>query len=1270
MIAFNSIHAYITWELSDDGTLTISGTDMENYSTNNYYAPWYSQREYIKKVVIENGVSSIGDCAFYDCKYLNSVFIPNSISYIGKHAFSGCISITSILIPNSVTSIKTGTFRGCKSLTSVNIPNSVIDIGMGAFSGCKSLTSIYIPNSVTNIGSSAFQECTSLTSIYIPNSVTIIGGAVFRDCSSLMSVRLSESIKYIGYELFGGCSSLTSIYIPNSVTTIYEWAFSGCQSLTFISIPNSVTTIKDNAFYNCRSLLKVACNAPIPPKIRDNAFYYARCQFGTMYVPSNSISTYKSANGWNSWKNIKAIENVVTLNHNDGTDTSEQITAFYGQPMPENIELPQKKGHTFLGYFTGQNGTGIKFYNTDMTSAHDWDIAENITLYAHWEATTYRIELRRSSNGSIENYVYVTYGQNMPLVDVNGNPIKVPKMKGYTFKGYYRDSNFYYDDEMNSIHTWDRTDNYLIAKWKANITNITLDFQGGYDGTSQVTATYGKAMPIGEKIIAPTKTGYIFEGYYSSVNGKGTKYYDADMISTCNWNNDVSSSILYANWILYVPVSTIYLDDITNPLWVGETKTITAITTPTTASNTTVTWSSSNNNVATVSSKGVITAKGKGTCTITCTAADGYGAKSTCEVTVKQQVTDISLSETNASLWVGDTKTLIATASPTTASNTSVEWSSSDNNVATVSSKGVVTAKEQGTCIITCTAADGYGTKSTCEVTVKQQVTEIALSETTVSLWVGDTKTLTATASPTTASNTSVKWSSSDNKVAIVSSKGVITAKGKGTCTITCMAADGFGTKSTCEVTVKQQVTELALSETTTSLWVGDTKTITATASPTTASNTSVEWSSSDNNVATVSSEGVITANGEGTCIITCTAADGYGTKSTCEVTVKQQVTEIAINETTVSLWVGDTKTITATALPTTASNTFVEWSSSDENIASVSSEGVITAKGEGSCIITCTAADGYGTKSICEVTVKQQVTEIAINETIASLWVGDTKTITATASPTTASNTTVAWSSSDENVASVSSEGVITANGEGSCIITCTASDGYGTKSTCEITVKQQVTEIVLSETSASLWVGDTKTITATVSPTTASNTSVEWSSSDDNVATVSSDGVITAKGEGTCTITCTAVDGYGTKSTCEVIVKQQVTEIALSETTASLWVGDTKTITATALPTTANSTSVEWTSSDDKVASVSSEGVITANGEGACIITCTAADGYGAVSVCEVTVMQQTTSLEDLRFANDKSPVYNLNGQRISKAHAQKGIYIKNGKKYANKN
>ena len=193
------------------------------------------------------------------------------------------------------------------------------------------------------------------------------------------------------------------------------------------------------------------------------------------------------------------------------------------------------------------------------------------------------------------------------------------------------------------------------------------------------------------------------------------------------------------------------------------------------------------------------------------------------------------------------------------------------------------------------------------------------------------------------------------------------------------MAADGYGAKKTCEVTVKQQVTEIALSETTTSLWVGKTKTLTATISPTTANNTTVNWSSSNNNVATVSSKGVITAKGKGTCTITCTAADGYGTKSTCKVTVKQQVNSIDFGYETLTIACGEEKALTPTINPSNADVKTLIWKSTDKNVATITSEGVLTAVNPGTATITCTATDDF--KKSSSITVIVEPLDITITD-------------------------------------------------------------------------------------------------------------------------------------------------------------------------------------------------------------------------------------------------------------------------------------------------
>jgi len=175
------------------GTLTISGTgDMYAYSYASDW-PWHTYRSSIKKVVINNGVTSIGYEAFIDCSGLTSVTIPNSVTSIGSGAFSGCYGLTSVTIPNSVTSIGLGAFSYCEGLTSVTIPNSVTSIGSSAFSYCTGLTSITIPNSVTSIGDWAFSGCYGLTSVTIPNSVTSIGDFAFAGCTGLTSMTVEAT---------------------------------------------------------------------------------------------------------------------------------------------------------------------------------------------------------------------------------------------------------------------------------------------------------------------------------------------------------------------------------------------------------------------------------------------------------------------------------------------------------------------------------------------------------------------------------------------------------------------------------------------------------------------------------------------------------------------------------------------------------------------------------------------------------------------------------------------------------------------------------------------------------------------------------------------------------------------------------------------------------------------------------------------------------------------------------------------------------------------
>ena len=265
----------LTWELSCDSVLTISGTGAMMNWDDGIYTPWYSYIEKITSIIISDNVTSIGDYAFYGCTNLVSVTIPNNVTSIGNAAFLDCDDLTSMEIPNSVTSVGNGAFESCSSLKSITLPNNISSIGDEVFLGCTSLTSVEIPHSVTNIGESAFGGCTNMTSIIIGNGVISIGSSAF-----------------------GGCASLTVITLPQNVTTIETWAFADCSNLMSVTIPNSVTSIGDNAFYRCSSLTNVYNNATTPQTISSGVFSGVTLSACSLHVPCGSIVAYQTADVW------------------------------------------------------------------------------------------------------------------------------------------------------------------------------------------------------------------------------------------------------------------------------------------------------------------------------------------------------------------------------------------------------------------------------------------------------------------------------------------------------------------------------------------------------------------------------------------------------------------------------------------------------------------------------------------------------------------------------------------------------------------------------------------------------------------------------------------------------------------------------------------------------------------------------------------------------------------------------------------------------------
>ena len=601
--------------------------------------------------------------------------------------------------------------------------------------------------------------------------------------------------------------------------------------------------------------------------------------------------------------------------------------------------------------------------------------------------------------------------------------------------------------------------------------------------------------------------------------------------------------------------------------------------------------------------------------------------------------------------------------------------------------------------------------------------TGITLDKITAELTEGETLKLTATVTPENATDKTVTWTSSDETVATVVD-GVVTALKAGKATITAKAGD---VSATCELTVNAKVipaTGITIDKTTAELTEGETLTLTATVSPEDATDKTVTWTSSDETVATVAN-GVVTALKAGKATIT--AANG-GNTATCELTVNAKTSDDRFYIPDFEIAAGESKQIAIhyesseidkrcgfqfdLYLPegltvekkknkynftfNTDRNDDHTMSSSDQPDGAIRVVGISMssaqfweAAGEFIYFTVTAASDFTGSHEVrlsgvqfstltgtlipiadskATITGKTNVipaTGITLDKTTAELTEGETLTLTATVTPENATDKTVAWTSSDETVATVK-DGVVTALKAGKATITAKSGE---VSATCEITVNAKVipaTGITLDKTTAELTEGETLTLTATVSPEDATDKTVVWTSSDETVATVAN-GVVTALKAGKVTITAKSGE---VSATCEITVNAKVipaTGITLDKTTAEMIEGETLTLTATVTPEDATDKTVTWTSSDEAVVKVVN-GVVSALKTGKATITATSGD---VSATCEITVIP-VTGINGVICSDGYAAgnVYTVAGNLVCRkgeklSNLPKGLYIVDGKK-----
>lgn len=259
----------LTWSIDGDGTLVISGSGaMSDLSSYNH--PMENYKDVITSIVIENGVTYIGENAFYSLSNVKSVSIADSVTNIGPSAFQYCSSLKSVTIPDSVTVIGFRAFGDCAGLKTVTVSNNLTELGGGAFYN-GGLTTITLPGSLTTIGSGIFTSCDDLTSVVLSSGITKITAYEFEDCPKLKSVTVPDTVTSIGQEAFKN-SGITSITIPAGVTVISADAFNDCGSLATVTLSAGLEEIGDNAFYGCRKLTSITIPYTVKT-IGENAFY-------------------------------------------------------------------------------------------------------------------------------------------------------------------------------------------------------------------------------------------------------------------------------------------------------------------------------------------------------------------------------------------------------------------------------------------------------------------------------------------------------------------------------------------------------------------------------------------------------------------------------------------------------------------------------------------------------------------------------------------------------------------------------------------------------------------------------------------------------------------------------------------------------------------------------------------------------------------------------------------------------------------------------------
>ena len=665
----------------------------------------FSGYNYIENVTFENGLMVLPDSCFKNCTSLKNITLPDSMMSVGKSAFENCFNLKSVTFSKNLNTISPSAFKGCSSIESLNFNDNLREIGSNAFENCTSVKDVTFNNLLNTIGESAFSNCTSIEKAELPSSVSSLGENAFAGCTGLKNVTLSEKLKYISSGAFSDCNSLESIDLPDNITeiglgsflnctalqnvkigknttTIERYAFLGCSSLKSIEIPANVKYICESAFEDCTNLSSVKLNNGLQQL--DNYVFYNCLNLKKIIIPASVtyLSDYSLGYYGKNDNNYKIPDFVIVGDINSCAQRYANNNGFKFEEYKVNLPTPQI---TSLKNTTG----GVKLQWNKVNGAYGYRLYYR-PASGGWKRFKDTTATSFTDSGVSPNR---TETYTIRCIDKNGNTISGFNSNGWTIK---------YVPVAPTISKLENTSGGIKLTWNkiAGVYGYRLYYKpasGGWKRFKDTTAT-----SFTDSGVSPNRTetytircidrnGNTVSGFNS--NGWSIKY--TPVAPTISKLENTSGGIkLTWNKIAGVYGYRLYY----RPASGG--------------------WKRFKDTTATTYTDAAVKSGRTETYTIRCidkngNTVSGYNSKGWSKKYVYNPPKSIKLNKTSAYIGKKESVTLKYTLSA--GSTSTVTWSSSNKNVATVSG-GKVTAKGAGATTITATTANGK--KATCKVTV------------------------------------------------------------------------------------------------------------------------------------------------------------------------------------------------------------------------------------------------------------------------------------------------------------------------------------------------------------------------------------------------------------------------------------------------------------------------------------------------------------------------------------------------------------------------